>query len=71
MDQYIINEQPLTNGTYEMHNITKGCDNLPIAKDQIIIGFFATFELALRRAKINWPKEKLQGCAYCCEANRN
>ena len=71
MDQYIINDQPLQNGAYEIHNITKGCENLPIVKDQIVIGFFATFDLAIKRARINWPKEKIQGCPYCCHPFSN
>lgn len=69
MDHYIINEQQLENGAYEIHNFSQGCVQLPEAKDQIQLGYFASFELALKRAKMNWPKEKVQGCEVCCKQN--
>ena len=71
MDQYIINEQPRPDGAYEMHNLSKGCENLPVQKEQIPIGFFANFELAYKRARINWPKEKVKACVSCCHINNN
>lgn len=66
MEQFIINEQVLENGAYEIHNASKGCINLPKLPDQIIIGFFANYELAYKRARMNWPKEKIQACGECC-----
>ena len=67
MDRYIINEQPLANGAYEIHNATKGCNALPPVPAQIVIGFFANYDLAYKRARMNWPKEKVQPCGYCCQ----
>ena len=67
MDQYVINEQPLENGAYEIHNVSKGCSQLPQLKEQINIGFFANYDLAQKRARINWPREKIQPCTQCCQ----
>ena len=66
MEQFVINENPLENGAYEIHNATQGCKNLPAAHAQILIGYFSHYELAQKRAKMNWPKEKVQPCPICC-----
>lgn len=66
MDRFIINSNAQTNGVYEIHNITKGCEYLPIPKDQNQLGFFATWDLALKRARTNWPREKINVCKNCC-----
>lgn len=66
MDKYIINENPSANGVHELHNATAGCDALPDSSEQISIGYFATYELAYKRAQMNWPTVKIKGCAQCC-----
>ena len=66
MIKFIINENPSANGVYQIHNATKGCENLTNSSQQILIGYFANIELALKRAKMNWSKEKIQACTACC-----
>jgi len=31
-----------------------------------LIGYFANYELAYKRARMNWPREKVEGCDKCC-----
>ena len=66
MDKFIINVNAQANGVYEVHNASKACEHLPKAENQNLLGFFATSELAIKRAKINWPREKIKGCVCCC-----
>ena len=54
MIKFIINENPSANGVYQIHNATQGCEHLPHLSQQILIGYFANIELALKRAKMNW-----------------
>lgn len=67
MIKFIVDENALANGAYQMHNATHGCEDLPLKRQQIFIGNFADIELALKRAKMNWPKEKIVSCAKCCQ----
>ncbi len=67
MDRYIINADAQANGVYEVHNMTKGCECLASIKSQNQLGFFATWDLALKRAKTNWPREKISACPTCCK----
>lgn len=69
MEHFIINEQALENGAYEIHNATQGSVCLPEIGKQIMIGYFASYDLAYKRARMNWPKEKVQACAKCCLAD--
>lgn len=66
MDKFIINVNAQANGVYEVHNASKACEHLPKAENQNLLGFFATSELAIKRAKMNWPCEKIKGCVCCC-----
>lgn len=66
MDRFIINSNAQINGIYEIHNITKGCVHLPALQNQNNLGFFATWNLALKRARTNWPTEKINICQTCC-----
>ena len=66
MDKSIINQNPQANGVYEVHNATQGCNYLPHITQQNHLGFFATSDLALKRAKMNWPREKIKVCIHCC-----
>ncbi|RZG87241.1 hypothetical protein EXE10_04975 [Acinetobacter sp. WCHAc060033] len=67
MDRFIINSEAQANGTYEIHNMSKGCEHLPMAQNQNQLGFFATWDLALKRARTNWPREKISLCQICCK----
>jgi hypothetical protein len=68
MDKYIINENPSANGVHELHNATLGCEALPDVSEQIAFGYFANYELAYKRAQMNWPTVKIKGCQHCCVA---
>lgn len=68
MDKYIINENPSANGIHEIHNASQPCQALPRHDEQLLIGYFANFELAYKRARMNWPTAKVKGCQQCCEA---
>ncbi|AXQ23348.1 hypothetical protein BEN71_15270 [Acinetobacter wuhouensis] len=67
MDRFIINSEAQANGAYEIHNMSKGCEHLPMAQNQNQLGFFATWDLALKRARTNWPREKISLCQICCK----
>ncbi|MFW1857873.1 hypothetical protein [Acinetobacter defluvii] len=66
MIKFIVDENPLVNGSYQMHNATLGCVDMPKLDNQILIGYFADFELAHKRARMNWSKEKIEACKKCC-----
>jgi hypothetical protein len=66
MIKFIVDEKASEKGVHYIHNGTKGCEDLPVFKDQILIGYFADFKLAYKRARMNWPTEKVEGCAKCC-----
>lgn len=68
MIKFIIDEQALANGTHLIHNASLGCEEMPKFDDQILIGYFADFKLAYKRARMNWPREKVEGCEKCCES---
>lgn len=67
MIKFIVDEKPAENGINKIHNATAGCENLPKLSDQILIGYFANYELAYKRARMNWPREKVEACEKCCD----
>ena len=56
MIKFIVNEQPSEKGIHHIHNASLGCADLPSSEDQILIGYFANYELAYKRARMNWPR---------------
>ena len=66
MIKYIVDENALPSGAYQLHNTTRGCTEILNLKNQIFIGNFADCELALKRARMNWPREKVIPCPKCC-----
>lgn len=66
MIKFIVDEQASINGGYLMHNASLGCEDMPKFDEQILIGYFANFELAYKRVRMNWPKEKVDACSKCC-----
>ncbi len=66
MIKFIVDEQPAAKGVHYIHNATLGCEDLPKWDDQILIGYFANYQLAYKRARMNWPTEKVEGCSKCC-----
>lgn len=70
MLKFIIDEQPLVSGVYLIHNATSCCEDLPIFAEQMLIGYFENYQLAYKRARMNWPREKIQGCPKCCEIEK-
>ena len=70
MDKYIINENPSEQGIHHIHNAAQACEALPETSEQMLIGYFANFELAYKRARMNWPKAKIKGCEKCCVSDK-
>ena len=68
MIKFIVDEQPTAKGAHLIHNGNQGCEDMPKFDDQILIGYFANYELAYKRARMNWPREKVEGCGKCCNA---
>ncbi|QOW48899.1 MULTISPECIES: hypothetical protein [unclassified Acinetobacter] len=66
MIKFIVDENALMNGSHLIHNGTQGCVDMPQFEQQILIGYFANFELAYKRARMSWPTEKVVGCDKCC-----
>lgn len=65
MIKFIIDENPRNDGIYQIHNGTVECEDMPLFCHQILIGYFSNFELAHKRARMNWPKEKIVACIKC------
>lgn len=68
MIKFIVDEQPSHGSIHLIHNGDAACDALPAFNDQILIGYFENFELAYKRARMNWPREKVEGCPMCCKS---
>ena len=66
MIKFIVDEQESAQGVHYIHNVTEGCEDLPEFDNQILIGYFANYDLAYKRARMNWPREKVEGCHKCC-----
>lgn len=66
MIKFIVDEKPSMGGINLIHDASQGCSECPCDDDQILIGYFANIELALKRARMNWPKEKIKPCEKCC-----
>lgn len=66
MQRFIINRNEQPNGDYEVHNKTTGCTHMPLLSNQIDLGLHTDCHGAVRHAKQQWPKEKINGCYWCC-----
>ena len=53
MIKFIVDENALSNGSHLIHNGTQGCVDMPQFDQQILIGYFANFELAYKRARMS------------------
>lgn len=67
MIKFIVDENPVA-GAHLIHNATQGCAKMPDYNAQILIGYFANFDLAYKRVRMNWPREKVIACEECCKA---
>lgn len=69
MPNFIINKntQPVS-GDNEVHNTTNPCNHMPDAANQIPLGSHPTCHEAVAQAKNKWPNNRINGCAYCCNA---
>ncbi|KKQ06979.1 MAG: hypothetical protein US18_C0028G0002 [Parcubacteria group bacterium GW2011_GWB1_36_5] len=67
MSKYIINKNAQSTGENEVHEEAR-CDHLPLLENRIFIGFFDTCRAAIATAKAKWPRNIIDGCAYCCPA---
>ena len=45
-------------GIHHIHNASLGCADLPSSEDQILIGYFANYELAYKRARNELAQRK-------------
>lgn len=66
MPKFIINKNSQQNGDHEIHNATNGCSYMPSPENQIDLGVHATCYEAVVLAKQKWPKNRINGCYYCC-----
>lgn len=46
MIKFIVDEQESAQGVHYIHNATRGCEDLPEFDNQILIGYFANYDLA-------------------------
>jgi hypothetical protein len=67
MLKFIIDENQQQDGGHHIHNASLGCTNLPEVDAQILIGYFANYDFAYKRARMNWPREKVTACPNCCQ----
>lgn len=71
MDSFILNRNAQSDsGDFEVHNITKGCSNLPNPENRISLGSHRDCHGAVAEAKQRYPNEanKINGCYYCANA---
>ena len=68
MPRFIINKKAQKNGDHEIHNATKGCSYMPATENQIDLGVHTTCHGAVAQAKQAWPKNRVNGCYYCCNS---
>ena len=66
MPQFILNKNQQSNGDYEVHNKTTGCNYLPSVQNQVDLGYHLSCKEAVAYAKSQYPKAKINGCLYCC-----
>lgn len=68
MQRFVINSNQQPNGDHEVHNLTTGCSFMPAPQNQIDLGIHATCHGAVLEARSRWPKHRINGCYYCCNA---
>ncbi|ANH68550.1 hypothetical protein [Mitsuaria sp. 7] len=68
MAQFIINKNVQANGDYEVHNLSAGCNYMPLPQNQIDLGEHSSCSGAVAAAKKQWPNDRINGCYYCCRA---
>ena len=66
MLKFIVDEKNPLDGVYQIHNASMPCELLPAFEHQVLIGYFADQQLAYKRARMNWPTEKVKLCSTCC-----
>lgn len=62
MPDFILNSNPQTNGDHEVHNTTTGCAYMPLASNQIALGYHQDCRGAVAEAKRRWPGHRINGC---------
>lgn len=68
MPQFIVNNNPDSNGLHEVHNISSGITHcLPNPENRIELGFHPDCYQAIIHAKIKFPSHKFDGCFYCAK----
>lgn len=68
MSKFIVNQQQQANGDHEVHNLTAGCNYMPLVQNQVALGEHANCHGAVALAKRTWPQNRINGCYYCCNA---
>ena len=64
MPQFCINTNSQDNGDNEVHNLTEPCNNMPLGKNQVDLGFHNDCQGAVKLAKAKgWTTAN--GCAHC------
>ncbi len=64
MAKFIINRHTQPTGENEVHEEAI-CNHLPLPENRILVGYFDTCRSAIFAAKLKWPSNIIDGCAYC------
>lgn len=67
MPKFIINKNKQDNGDHEVHNATTGCSHMPDSKNQVDLGNHTSSREAVAYTKRELPKNRINGCIYCCK----
>jgi hypothetical protein len=63
MPKFIVNKNAQSNGDHEVHNETKGCQNMPLDHNREDLGWHDTCHSAVSQAKRIYTRAN--GCYYC------
>ena len=63
MDEYVVNRGRQVSGEHEVHNLTKGCQNLPRVENRVHLGFHPSCHMAIWEAKKHYSN--VDGCYWC------
>jgi hypothetical protein len=66
MPHFILNKNHQSNGDYEVHNLTDGCDYMPNTQNRQELGYHLSCREAVAEAKGLYQNIKINGCYYCC-----
>jgi len=66
MSRFVLNQNVQNNGDHEVHDATTGCTFIPAPQNQIDLGWHPTCFGAVVEAKRRYPRNRINGCKFCC-----